>query len=198
MKRIVVGLLAVMCLLLLTIIVLSIELNAQRGVQFQVGWYDWLFYLVYGGWFGYVLLRIVGLFVVGLAVRRVWRRSFVVGVSLAVLAVLSLSLFAFMKSYSPAGIYGAVDQLEGNGDHYYVFGGGRVRYVDKDTDVQWGRYEKTLDGWTLTTADHVVYKLKASWFGLCLTNVAAPKSKMIWGRRIVPFLRPDWMPNWLQ
>ena len=198
LRRIVISLVVIACLLPLTLVVLFIELGGKSAVQFHDGWYNWFYYLVSGGWFGYLLTRLVALILAGLMVQRVWQRSRVAGVALAALLVLSLTIFVWIKSYSPAGIYAAVDAIERDGDAYFVFAGGKVRYVGKEIDGEYARYQKTLDGWTLTTADHFVYKLKFSWFGIWLINVEAPENRLLLGRRIIPFLRPDWMPKWLQ
>jgi ABC-type transport system involved in multi-copper enzyme maturation permease subunit len=191
-RRIVCGLIVIVCLLLLTAIVSVIEIWGRWPGYF------WFMNLVRAGWFSFVLVRIIVFFLVALAVRRLSRSSRAAGAAVAGLLILGVTIFSVMASYSPAGIYGVVDEIEGDGDHYYIFADGKVEDVYKDGRAQWGRYEKTADGWVLTLPDHRVFKLKSSWFGIWWTNVEAPDSTLCLGRRIIPFLRPDWMPNWLQ
>src|ERR1700676_2742670 len=86
-------------------------------------------------------------------------------------------------------------------DHFFRLSGGRVDDFDGDTHYQYGRYEKTRDGWVvvqrLHDGDGIVWRLKFSVFGILLINKENGGTISL-PRRLVPFMRPGWMPNWLQ
>jgi hypothetical protein len=200
--------------LIVTAVVLYVELGDPLVVSYQGGWGGWTRYCIYGGWFGFALIRIVILFLLLFIARALWRWSRNVGRPLATLIILGLLTFLVMTWYSPAGIYGVVDRIEDPFDHYFVFAGGKVEFVrqpyffilgekvdaPQNAKMEWGRYEKTANGWIMTeTGEHGSrYRLQSSWLGIRLINLETPESQMIWGRRLIPWLRPDWMPDWLQ
>jgi lysylphosphatidylglycerol synthetase-like protein (DUF2156 family) len=190
-KRIVRGLIVTACVLLLTTAVL-VNMGALRyGFVNSVN----------AGWFGFVLARIVELFLVVLAVRRLWRWSRAIGASVAAVLILGLTIFSVTASYSPAGIYSDVDEYGRDEDHYFLFADGKVDDIHKDTRGQWGRYEKTADGWIFTQQSNgqpLVWRLKFSVFGIYMYTTENPEPRLFLPRRIIPLLRPRWMPNWLQ
>jgi hypothetical protein len=199
LTRTVFALVAIECLLLVTAAILFVELDGWGGFGKVGDWHRWLVDCVNAGWFGFVLIRLTGLGLVALAVRRLWRWSRTVGASVATLLIAVLTMFCVMTSYSPAGVYGYVDEIERwpDEDHYFRFCGGNFEEVHKDGVFHMGHYEKTADGWILIWAD-TRYNLKSSWFGIWQINAEFSENRSLLGRRIIPFLRPASGPNWLQ
>jgi hypothetical protein len=197
-NRVALGVIVIVCLLVFTVTVSFVELDGWRTVEKLGGWYGWFINLLRIGWFGFALVRMVALFLVVLAVRRVWRWSRAAGASVAALLVLGVTILILITSYSPAGVYGDIDEYAYDTDHYYILSGGRFENVYKNDVLHLGHYEKTAGGWILTETDNSRYKLKPSWFGIWMINVEFPESREVLGRRIIPFLRPDWIPKWLQ
>ena len=214
LKRIAQILVIATCLLLLTAVVTFVELRGWVGVEHVEGWRNWFTTTIRAGWFAFVLVRVVVFFLIALVVRLLWRWPRTLSRSIAILIVVSLVTSIVTISYSPIGVYGVVDKIEDPFDHYFVFAGGKVEFVrqpyffilgDKvdspeEADVQWGHYGKTANGWIMIeTGEHGRrFKLKSSWFGIRMCNIEAPGNCILLGRRILPFLRPDWMPDWLQ
>ena len=204
----------IVCALLLTTAIAFVELG--RSVEMSGGWHNWFSDIVNKGWFAFILIR-VGVFVLLLfVVGLVSRRSRFAGQIAAAALIVGLVVFLFITSHYPAGVYAVVDKIEGDGEDYFVFAGGKETYVHsriylimgektdggQDEHVQVGHYEKTADGWILTQVNndnsHYTYKMKPSWLVIWLIDMDVPESRVVLGRRILPFLRPDWMPNWLQ
>jgi hypothetical protein len=187
------GLVVIVCLFLLAAAVAVFEIYGRWPGYFR------LINLWNTGWIEFVLMRIVALFLIALAIGRLVRWSRAVGVSVAALVVLGLSIFVVLTSYSPTGIYGTIDEIPRcDGDHYYRLARGQFDSVAKVGVDEMGHYEKTAEGWILTWAGNSRYKLKFSWFGVWATSIESPQSGWILGRRIVPFLRPEWTPSWMQ
>jgi hypothetical protein len=188
------------CLPPVTVAILYVELEGWHGVSLQGGWLAWFAYVVNGGWFGFLLIRVVLLSLLALVVWRLWRWSQRIGRSLAMLIIIALAVLFVMTSYSPAGIYAYVDELERyGGDHYLRLFGGKAEEVSSHGVAVWGHYDKTADGWILTEMSdrgrHM--KLKSSWFGTRFKDVEFPENGGVMGRRIVPCLLPDGWPQWL-
>jgi hypothetical protein len=203
LKRILQLVVVAVCVLLLTVVALYVELGGSWAVSFQGGWGNWIRYCILGGWLGFVVIRIVLFFTFVLIARRLWRWSRTIGRALAGLIILGLLIFFVMTSYSPAGIYAYVDEIERwpPGEDYYTrFCAGKAEDVHKDEVFQWGHYEKTADGWLLTEMGPSGrrFMLKPSWFGIWKINAEFPEKRSLLGRRIVPFLLPDGWPQWLQ
>ena len=158
--------------------------------------------LVRQGWFGFVLLRFVMLFLIVFAVRGLWHRSRAFGAAVAVLLIIGLTVFTVIKSYSPDGNYGLIPGLGDEMDHYFRLAGGKVDLVHNypPLSADYGHYEKTADGWFLTYGgqDPSVCRLRFSVFGIYLTKIEDPQVTNFLPRRIIPVLRPGWMPDWLQ
>ena len=196
MRRIIPDVIIIMCLPLLTVAVL---LNmGWRGGDGR--WHSYEFIdLTRQGWFSFVLARFVGLYLIVLLVRRLWRWSHRIGISAATLLIIGFAVFSVVKSYSPDGIYCVVGEMAKYDDHYFLFAAGKVEDIHPDTRLRYGHYEKTADGWVVITNDEEPYteKLKFSVFGIYLTKADNPEPSF-WPRRIIPFLRPSWIPDWLQ
>src|ERR1700676_3416949 len=64
------------------------------------------------GWVSFVLARLVAVALVALAIRRVWRSYPRVGVWVTASLLLGLAAFGAVKSYSPAGTYGFIGEIE--------------------------------------------------------------------------------------
>ena len=198
-KTIAPGLISIVCLVLLTAAIL---LYLGWDATFATTW-GWFINFVNQGWFGFVLACLVMLLLVVLGVRRLWRWFRPVGTSVGTLLIVGIAIFAIMKSYSPAGIYTNLDEYGRDYDHYWLLANGEMKDVSREGRLHYGRYEKTSDGWILTRtdlADRDLFKskLKFSVFGISLTDPEDPQAALFVPRRIIPFVRPKWMPNWLQ
>jgi hypothetical protein len=185
----------------LIVIVCSLLLTAAVLVNMGAHNYHGFMNFMRMGWFSFVLGRIVALFLVVLALRRLWQWSRAVGMSLAGLVIIGLTAFSVIKSYSPAGVYGLVPGLNDDMDHYFRLAGGKVDLIHDFPRLHgdYGHYEKTIDGWFLTYGgkDPSVCRLKFSVLGIYLIDVESGAHRFL-PRRIIPFLRPGWMPDWFQ
>jgi hypothetical protein len=193
LMRVINGLVVIMCLFFLAAAVAVFEIYGRWPGYFR------LINLWQVGWIEFVLMRIVALFLVALAVVRLWRWSRLAGALVAALVALGLSLFVVLTANSPTGIYGTIDEKPRcDGDHYYLFAHGEFHSIGKSKVIELGHYEKTGEGWILIWAGNSRYKLKSSWFGVWATSIESPESGWILGRRIVPCFRPEWIPVWMQ
>ena len=88
------------------------------------------------------------------------------------------------------------------GDCYWQISEGRVSFVYwNGRDDSFGTYAETKDGW-IWTNDHVKGKpssmrVRCTWAGLRFHDESGEEVGF-WRRRLVPFLRPDWLPDAIQ
>jgi hypothetical protein len=162
------------------------------------------------GWVGFVFARLVALTLIVLAIRRLWRSFPRFSALIAALAILVLSAFTVLKSYSPEGVYGFVGEIEPmnnapdlapevyHRDHFWRLSDGKMQDCFGRVCGQSIPYKKTRDGWVLVPKTEQPYweKLQFSVFGFRL--VTHNGSGAFYPRRIIPFARPYWMPDWLQ
>ena len=198
-KTIVRGLIVTLCLLLLTAAV--VFKMCWRDVFGRSGPYAFV-NLVRQGWFSFVFGRFILLTLIVLGMRGLWRWSRAIGTMVAVLLTIGLVVFIIMKSYSPVGSYGFIPGFHDDMDHYFRLADGKVDLVHNlpRLNADYGHYEKTADGWLLTYGgkDPSVCRLRFSVFGIYLTKIEDRQATNFLPRRIIPFLRPGWIPDWLQ
>src|SRR6187549_968987 len=73
------------------------------------------------GWFGFIFARLVALFLVALALRRLWRSFPRVTAWMISITALSFAAFAIVKSYAPEGTYcfvGDIEPMNEDSEHY--------------------------------------------------------------------------------
>jgi len=141
-------------------------------------------------------------FVIALVLWRVWRRSRVLGAASAAVVALSIAIFAFAKSRSPAGIYSCINEIEPmcpEKDCFIRLSQGRVDHVECGATHHYGSYQKTPNGWTVTheTKEPFTWRLRFSIFG-CRYIADDGSATAYFPRRLIPFTRPSWMPDWIQ
>ncbi len=157
---------------------------------------SWFYWFVNSPYSSFLIGRFVVLLLLILAIALVWRRCRAFGVSITLLLVLGIAVFSVLKSYSPDGIY--ADLLSHESDSYFLLSNGKIEWITKNGSMLHWRYEKTKEGWIVTTSDGEVQKLKFSVFGIQMTQPDTGRSTDFFPRRIIPFVRPEWMPKWLQ
>ena len=122
-------------------------------------------------------------------------------IALAVAAVL-----CFTKPSGPGGRYVADSRIGIQGDFYWEFVHGKWSLVYKGgRDDYFGTYARTGDGWVLTNRPDLqlkygkseTWKIECSWFGVSFFDESGKRGEHF-RRRVIPFLRPNWMPNWMQ
>jgi hypothetical protein len=202
-KRIVRGISFAVCTFLVAVAVVAVLAGWRADVFVD---------FVRIGWFGFIFARLVALLIVGLALRRLWR-SFPRSIAwITSLSILSFGAFAVVKSYSPEGTYGCVGEYEPTNnapdlapelyhkDHFWRFSHGKVDDCFGNLCGRYGRYEKTADGWTVIqeVEEPFTWKLQFSVLGFRLIMVEDHGATAFHPRRIIPFARPYWMPDWLQ
>ena len=162
------------------------------------------------GWFGLVFVRLVALIVVTIAVHQMWRVLPRFGPPIAALLAIAAGWFAVAKTVSPEGTYGYVGEIEPlnnapelvpelyQKDHFWRFVHGEVQDCFGDFCVRYGPYERTAEGWTVVRdgEEPFTWKLKFSVLGFQLVGENGPTAYH--PRRLLPFPRPYWMPDWLQ
>jgi len=166
--------------------------------------------LVRMGWIGFVLARLLLLFLIVLAVRRLWRTFPRLAASITALTILASGAFTVVKSSSPSGIYGFVGEIEPmndapdlapdlyHKDHFWRLSAGKVDDCFGLICQHYGRYEKRGDGWVVIheLKEPYVWKLNFSILGFRL--ISDNGATAFYPRRIIAFPRPYWMPDWLQ
>lgn len=118
-----------------------------------------------------------------------------------ILALLLLGLACFTRPPSPSGRYVADSRIGIEGDFYWEFANGKVALVyEGGRDETFGTYGRTPEGWCWTN-DHgggsTVFRLRCSWWQLrCFDETELQVGTM--RRRVIPVLRPQWVPDWIQ
>lgn len=162
--------------------------------------------------FPVILLLLIAAMLVSLIVWRVWRASPRLGKLLGLIIVLGSSAFVVAKSVSPAGTY-AVGGCRGPGfkeigifDEYYLLSSGVYYDVVNGYAHRMGSYYQKNGQWILRMdrVDGVVdeQKLRFSVFGF---DTVIPRIEGNEGgptefnrRRLLPFTKPKWMPEWIE
>jgi|GEM_PF-3539854 len=160
-----------------------------------------------------LLSLLIALLVMALVVWRVWRASPRIGKLLALLILLGGGTFALAKSLSPSGKY-AVGGCRSAGlrsfgisDEYYELSGGVYYKVVDGNRRRVGSYRKKDGQWTVRwdgDGDGPYAELKLRFSVLGFYTILPPFENNEGGptvfnrRRIIPFSRPHWMPEWLE
>jgi hypothetical protein len=159
-----------------------------------------------------LLLLLVAAFAISIAVCRVWRASPRVGKLLTVVIVLVAGAFVVAKSLSPAGKY-AVGGCRGPGfrglgisDEYYQLSGGVVYDVVDGHRERTGSYYKKNGQWILRmdrrdgVLDEQRLRFSVIGFDTVLPSVEGDEYRPtnFNRRRLIPFTKPQWMPEWLE
>jgi hypothetical protein len=162
--------------------------------------------------FPVMLLLLIAAVVVSLIVWRVWRASPLVGKLLTLVIALGSIAFVAAKSVSPAGRY-AVGGCRGPGfealgisDEYYLFSSGVYYDVVNGRADRAGSYYKRNGQWILRMdrKDGVIDEQKLRFSVLGFDTVIPPIDGNEGGptsfnrRRLIPFTKPSWMPEWLE
>jgi hypothetical protein len=162
--------------------------------------------------FPVMLLLLIAAMLVSLIVWRVWRASPRVGKLLGLIIVLGSSAFVAAKSVSPAGKY-VVGGCRGPGfkemgisDEYYLLSGGVHYDVVNGQAHRMGSYYRKNGQWILRMdrRDGVVDEQKLRFSVLGFDTMIPPIEGNEGGptefnrRRLVPFTKPSWMPEWLE
>ena len=135
----------------------------------------------------------------GSAQRRLRRTLY----AAAALGLLVAGFLFFTHPSSPAGRYVADPRIAVVGDAYWEMADGKWALVYRGgREKTFGTYARRGEGWVLFnragpdgTGDG--FKIECSWFGLRLIDSNGDQVAYL-RRRIVPFLRPDWVPGWFQ
>jgi hypothetical protein len=159
-----------------------------------------------------ILLLLIAAMVVSLIVWRVWRASPRVGKLLSLIIVLGSITLVVAKSVSPAGRY-AVGGCRGPGfkklgisDEYYLLSGGVYYDVVNGYAHRMGSYYRKNGQWILRMdrVDGVVDEQELRFSVLGFDTVIPPIEGSEGGptdfnrRRLVPFTKPSWMPEWIE
>jgi len=204
-----------LCVLLIAMAIVARSLDDPFVNLVNRGWFGFVFVrfvdLVSRGWVGFVFVRLVVLLLVALAIQRLWRRFAWIAASVTFLALIGLGAVAAVKSHSPDGTYGYVCELEPvntlrdipelyHKDHFWRFSHDKVEDCFGNRCAHYGRYEKTADGWIVIheVQEPYTWKLQFSMFGYRLIRPEDGDATAFCPRRIIPFARPYWMPDWLQ
>jgi hypothetical protein len=197
----------------LAAIAFCLQLMSVVIVAVMAGWLGDPFSALLGeGWVGFVFVRFLILLLVAVAIRSLWRSFPRVTALVTALAILSLAAFAIVESNSPDGTYGCVGELEPmndapdiapelyHKDHFWRFSHGKVEDCFGNECSHYGRYEKTADGWVVVheIEEPFTWRLQFSVFGFRLIRIEDQGATAFCPRRIIPFPRPYWMPDWLQ
>ena len=127
------------------------------------------------------------------------RRTLIMRLAI-VLAVVGAAMW--LASSSPSGRYVSFLHNVG-GDCYFHFSHGTVSmvYWDGHTE-QWGTYAKTKDGWLWTNGKEkgkpIAMRLRRTWAGVHIYDNNDPTKEVEFlRRRIVPFITPNWVADYL-
>ena len=147
-----------------------------------------------------------------LVIWLVWRRSHRLGKILALVIILLGTTFVVAKSISPAGKY-AVGGCRGPGfeamgisDEYYLLSGGVYYDVVDGRPHRMGSYYRKNGQWILRMdrRDGALDEQKLRFSVLGFDTVLPPIEGEAYRptnfnhRRLVPFTKPRWMPEWLE
>ena len=152
------------------------------------------------------------LVIAAVVVWRVWRASPRTGKVLFALIVLGGTTFVVAKSVSPAGKY-AVGGCRGPGfrwlgisDEYYHLSGGVFYDVVDGHRERIGSYYKKNGEWILRmdhkdgTLDEQKLRFSVLGFDTVLPPMEGDEYRPtnFNHRRLIPFTKPRWMPEWLE
>lgn len=157
----------------------------------------------------FLLLILVSASVVFAALWRVWRAWPRVGKWLTVFVLLGCTTFVLAKSVSPAGRYavgGCRGGYEYTNDEFYELAGGVFFDVIAGHRHRCGSYYKRNGQWILKVdrRDNVLDEQKLRFSVLGFDTVIPPIEGSEGAptnfnrRRLVPFSRPHWIPEWLE
>jgi hypothetical protein len=159
-----------------------------------------------------LLLLVLAAFVVSIGVWRVWRAWPRIGKLLTGLIVLGSAAFIVAKSLSPAGTY-AVGGCRGPGfealgisDEYYQLSGGVFYDVVNGQRHRMGSYYRKDGQWVLQIdrrkgpVDEQSLRFSVLGFDTVIPPIQGNEGgpTEFCRRRILPFTRPHWIPEWLE
>jgi hypothetical protein len=159
-----------------------------------------------------LLILFVSAVLITVVIRRVWRASSRVGMLLTAAVVLACTTFVVAKSASPSGKY-AVGGCRGPGfealgisDEYYQLAGGVFYDVVNGRRQRMGSYYRKNGQWILQIdrRDGEVDEQKLRFSVLGYDTVLPPiegekyRPTNFNRRRLIPFTKPRWMPEWLE
>jgi hypothetical protein len=159
----------------------------------------------------FLLMIFVGVLLVAGVSWLVWRVSPRIGKILVLVILLISGTFLVAKSVSPAGKY-TIGGCRGPGrawfgitDDYYEFSGGVFYEVVDGHRRRLGSYRKKDGHWFVegdASGPFAEQGLRFSVLGFCTVLPAfgdSPGGPTTFNRRrIIPFTRPSWMPEWLE
>lgn len=128
------------------------------------------------------------------------RKRYILIAGAGLLVVVALAFLT--NPSSPSGRYVANPNLALEGDFYWQFSGGHARIVYDGGSDQTGTYSFTNGSWFIDTSGSIhapqhLWRIECSWFGVQLYDETGKRVDSM-RRRIIPCLRPDWMPDWMQ
>jgi hypothetical protein len=159
-----------------------------------------------------LMLLFVAALVIVVVVWRVWRASSRFGMLLTAAIVLGCTTFVVAKSVLPAGKY-AVGGCRGPGlrsfgisDEYYQLSGGVFYDVVDGQRHRMGSYYRKNGQWILQIdrRDGELDEQKLRFSVLGFDTVLPPiegdeyRPTNFNRRRLIPFSKPRWMPEWLE
>jgi hypothetical protein len=162
--------------------------------------------------FPLLALLVIAAVVIPLVVWRVWRGSPRIGKVLFSVILLGGTAFVIAKSVSPAGKY-AVGECRGPGfrwlgisDEYYQLSGGVFYDIVDGHRQRMGSHYKKNGRWILRMdrAAGVLDEQTLRFSVLGFDTVISPIEGNEGGptnfnrRRLLPFTKPYWMPEWLE
>lgn len=149
--------------------------------------------------------------VCALLIWLIWRNSRRFGIWATAIVVLATATFVIAKSVSPAGKYSVGEEgiyTEENPrdevDKFYHLSGGKAYLVVDGKRSCVASYYKTRQGWVwenMTKRDGVPdkFRIRFSVIGFDIVDLNGQGDPGWFNRRrVVPFARPRWMPDWLQ
>ena len=121
---------------------------------------------------------------------------------LCLTALLFVALACLTRPSSPAGRYVADGRIGLVGDFCWEFSTGKVALVHEGGRVSSGTYSRTTEGWFWTDDSEIcavptVFRVQYSGWQLRFYDQSGRKVGTM-RRRIIPGLRPHWVPDWIQ
>ncbi len=127
------------------------------------------------------------------------RRRIIWGCGLLVLVTIGLACFTNPRS--PAGRYVADSRIGIEGDFYWEFSRGKVSLIHEGGRDECGTYARKPDGWSWTKpygkGKTSEFKIQYSWWELRIFDESGQPAATM-RRRVVPGLRPRWVPEWIK